>query len=79
VFGICEHHVVTTAQLLTKALRAKKMRPAHLAEKLSVSRSTVSAWLHGGPGPKISNLKDLADALDIDFDALLATHVQRAA
>lgn len=63
---------MTTSQLIRKARKAKGMRPADLAAQLGVSRSTVHAWEHGGPGPKLDNLREIATALDVNLVDLIA-------
>lgn len=55
-----------------KILRTKKnMTQEHLAEKLFVSRVTVSKWESGRGLPNIDSLKLLAKTMDVSVDALL--------
>ena len=55
------------------ALRKEKgYTQATLAEMLSVSNRTVSKWENGDGYPDITILPDIADALDVSVDELLA-------
>ncbi len=36
-----------------------------------ISRQTISDWENGNFEPKLENIRDLADALNVSFDALL--------
>lgn len=47
-----------------------------LAEKLGVSRQTISKWENGAANPGMDRLQDLADALDITMAELLGTDAQ---
>jgi len=71
VFGLCEHLQVTTAELIVRARQRRKMSPAELARRLGVSRSTIHAWEHGGPGPKLDHIVKLADVLEVQVASLI--------
>lgn len=59
------------ARNLARALKRKKMKPAHLATRLGLSRSTVHSWLHEGNGPRLKTLIQAADELDTTVARLL--------
>ncbi len=40
-----------------------------------ISRQTVSDWENGNSEPKLNNIRDLAEVLDVSFDALLDENI----
>lgn len=55
-----------------KRLRITKgMNQTQLAEKLHITRQTVSSWENGNSNPDVNMLMTIAEALDVDVDALL--------
>lgn len=61
----------TTSQRIARARERRKLKPAELAAKCGVSRSTVHAWEHGGPGPKLKHLRKIAEALEVPVAELV--------
>lgn len=55
---------MNVARNIKRARKAKKLKQAELARLLEVSRSTVHAWEHGGPGPKLDDLPKIANVLE---------------
>lgn len=55
---------MNVARNIKRARKAKKIKQAELARLLDVSRSTIHAWEHGGPGPKLDDLPKIAEKLD---------------
>lgn len=55
---------MNVATQIRRARKAKKLKKAQLARLLGVSRSTVTAWEQGGPGPKLDDLPKIARELD---------------
>ncbi|GJM64674.1 helix-turn-helix transcriptional regulator [Persicobacter diffluens] len=53
--------------IIKKAIQSKQLSNAHLAELLGVSATTISNWKTGHSEPSISNLRKLADILDLDL------------
>lgn len=62
--------MTTFAQLLTNARKAKGMTQEQLAEKMSVSRQTVSHWENGRMNPETDVINRLCELLDIDPNAI---------
>ncbi len=59
-----------------KELRKQKdMTQKKLGELLNVAPSTISMWEKGEREPKCSDLKRLADVLDVSIDKLLSRNV----
>lgn len=63
---------------LQEIRKQRKMSQAKLAEKLGVSRSTVSMWEIGASQPDNDNLLQLAQILNISLDALLGNDASSA-
>ena len=58
-----------------QALRKERgMSQEELANKLSVSRQTVSQWETGQTAPSIDNIYTLKDIFGVSFDALMSEH-----
>lgn len=56
-----------------QALRKERgMSQEELANKLSVSRQTVSQWETGQTAPSIDNIYTLKDIFGVSFDALMS-------
>ncbi len=62
---------MNVAKHIKRARKAKGYRPAQLAKLLGVSRSTVHAWEHGGPGPRLDDLPKIASTLDVAVSDLI--------
>lgn len=62
---------MNVAKNIVRARKAKGLRPSQLAKLLGRSRSTIHAWEHGGPGPRLDDLPDIARELDTTVGALL--------
>ena len=56
---------------LKKILSAKNMSQIELANKVNVSKSTVSSWISGVSMPRMSKLNDICKVLDIDISLLV--------
>ena len=63
---------------LQEIRKQRKMSQAKLAEKLGVSRSTVSMWEIGASQPDNDNLLQLAQILNISLDVLLGNDASSA-
>ena len=63
---------------LKEIRKQRKMSQAKLAEKLGVSRSTVSMWEIGASQPDNDNLLQLAQILNISLDVLLGNDASSA-
>lgn len=62
---------MTFGDQLSKARKEKKFTQEELAEKLNLSRQTILRWEKNQVFPDISNLKAVAQVLDVSFDYLL--------
>lgn len=62
---------MTFGDQLTKARKEKELTQEELAEKLNLSRQTILRWEKNQVFPDISNLKAVAQFLDVSFDYLL--------
>ena len=62
---------MTFGDQLTKARKAKELTQEELAGKLNLSRQTILRWEKNQVFPDISNLKAVAQVLDVSFDYLL--------
>lgn len=61
-----------------QALRKERgMSQEELANKLSVSRQTVSQWETGQTAPSIDNIYTLKDIFGVSFDALMSDSRRR--
>ena len=58
---------------LKTLLRKHHLKPIELADKLGVSRSTVSLWLSGKRNPSDESKYDICSLLDISYIELLHT------
>ena len=62
---------MTFGDQLIKARKEKELTQEELAEKLNLSRQTILRWEKNQVFPDISNLKAVAQVLDVSFDYLL--------
>ena len=62
---------MTFGDQLTKARKEKELTQEELAEKLNLSRQTILRWEKNQVFPDISNLKAVAQVLNVSFDYLL--------
>lgn len=62
---------MTFGDQLSKARKNKDLTQEELAERLNLSRQTILRWEKDQVFPDISNLKAVAQVLDISFDYLL--------
>lgn len=62
---------MTFGDQLKKARKDKELTQEELAEKLNLSRQTILRWEKNQVFPDISNLKTVAQVLDVSFDYLL--------
>jgi transcriptional regulator with XRE-family HTH domain len=62
---------VTTSERITRVMKKKKVKPAHLAKALDVSRSTVHGWMHGDGWQQIEQLRSIAAELGVDLAELI--------
>jgi len=62
---------VNLAPRLKRALRAKKITQAELAERVDVQPSTVSAWINGHAKPHLDVLERVAKELGTTVSALV--------
>ncbi len=62
---------MTFGDQLTNARKEKELTQEELAEKLNLSRQTILRWEKNQVFPDISNLKAVAEVLDVSFDYLL--------
>ena len=62
---------MTFGDQLSKARKEKELTQEELAEKLNLSRQTILRWEKNQVFPDISNLKAVAQVLDVSFDYLL--------
>lgn len=62
---------MTFGDQLSKARKEKEFTQEELAEKLNLSRQTILRWEKNQVFPDISNLKAVAQILDVSFDYLL--------
>lgn len=62
---------MTFGDQLSKARKNKDLTQEELAERLNLSRQTILRWEKNQVFPDISNLKAVAQVLDISFDYLL--------
>ena len=62
---------MTFGDQLSKARKEKDLTQEELAEKLNLSRQTILRWEKNQVFPDISNLKAVAQVLDVSFDYLL--------
>lgn len=61
-----------------QAMRKERgMSQEELANKLSVSRQTVSQWETGQTAPSIDNIYTLKDIFGVSFDALMSSSRRR--
>lgn len=65
--------MTNTAQLIRRARKRKKWSPAEFARRMKRSRSTVHAWEHDGPGPKLDIVEEIAEVLDLESADLVAS------
>lgn len=63
--------MMTFGDQLSKARKEKEFTQEELAEKLNLSRQTILRWEKNQVFPDISNLKAVAQVLDVSFDYLL--------
>lgn len=72
---------MTFGQQLIKARKEKELTQEQLAEKLNLSRQTILRWEKNQVFPDISNLKAVAQVLDVSFNYLLGetdtSHVKK--
>ena len=66
-----EVNKMTFGDQLSKARKEKDLTQEELAEKLNLSRQTILRWEKNQVFPDISNLKAVAQVLDVSFDYLL--------
>ncbi|WP_316605998.1 helix-turn-helix transcriptional regulator [Streptococcus pluranimalium] len=59
------------AEQLKKLRTEKKLSQDALAEKLFISRQSVSKWENGDATPDLENLIKLAEILDVSLDQLI--------
>ena len=57
---------------IRKYRKANNLSQEELAERLGVSRQSISLWETGKTQPSIDMLANLASAVDVSVDALLA-------
>lgn len=57
--------------------RARGMNQAQVAEKMGVTRQTVSGWERGISFPDLNTLKRLAQVFEITLDELIYPHRER--
>ena len=62
---------MTFGDQLSKARKNKDLTQEELAERLNLSRQTILRWEKNQVFPDISNLKAVAQVLDVSFDYLL--------
>lgn len=62
---------VKTGKIIHLLRKEKGLTQKQLAEKMFISDKTVSKWECGAGCPEISLLRQLADILDVEIDALL--------
>lgn len=62
---------MTFGDQLKKARKDKELTQEELAEKLNLSRQTILRWEKNQVFPDISNLKTVAQVLDVSLDYLL--------
>lgn len=62
---------------LTEMRKQAKLSQQDLADKLFVSRSTVSRWENGELTPSIANLKEMAKLYGVSLDYLCGSDEQR--
>ena len=62
---------MTFGDQLSKARKVKGLTQEELAERLNLSRQTILRWEKNQVFPDISNLKAVAQVLDVSFDYLL--------
>lgn len=53
--------------------KQKEFSQEYLAEKMNVSRQTISKWENGTAMPDLKKLTDLASLFDVSMDELLGT------
>ena len=53
--------------------KQKEFSQEYLAEKMNVSRQTISKWENGTAMPDLKKLTDLATLFDVSMDELLGT------
>ena len=63
--------IMTFGDQLSKARKEKEFTQEELAEKLNLPRQTILRWEKNQVFPDISNLKAVAQVLDVSFDYLL--------
>lgn len=56
---------------LKEILEERGIKQKFIADKLSVSVSSVSLWVLGKTQPTIANLKTLAELLNVDVNLIL--------
>lgn len=56
---------------IAKARAAKGLTVAQFAKLMDASRSTVHTWEHGGPGPGLDRLIEIANQLGTSVSSLL--------
>ena len=56
---------------ITKYRKMKKLTQEELAEKLDVSKQAVSKWENGKSFPKMGNIINICDELEIDYKELV--------
>ena len=64
---------------IRKYRKSRQMSQDELAEKLEVTRQSISLWETGQTQPSLDNIVALAKLFDISTDALLTGNVQEAA
>jgi transcriptional regulator with XRE-family HTH domain len=63
---------VNVAKNIVRLRKRRKLTSAQLARLLNRSKSTIHAWEHGGPGPRLDDLPELAQVLDATVEDLVA-------
>lgn len=53
------------------ALRRSGISVGEMAERLEVSRNTVSAWVNGRNTPRMRDLRDFAEIVDVQIDWII--------
>ena len=67
---------VNTANKLAKLREGLKLSQEELAEKINVSRQTVSKWERAEASPDMENLLSLSRLYNIDIDYMLGINIE---
>ncbi len=62
---------IKTGKFIAACRHEKGLTQQQLADRLNLSNKTISKWESGAGSPDISNLSELAKALEITVDELL--------